>query len=238
MFRRGSGGGGPQPERNHECQLRRGNTDEVGPRMAQLGKAHGALSKDEPGQRASGGHRGSRRPRHPAPDLRPASLAQEGHERRGGDQSAGQHADAGEGHDPGQHPEGRRRLPPSCLGQRLEVPGNVGNDQPDDEDQRPAGRRALDRRRSGPPRLVASFAQATPDHADPQPPGRPPLVLGVLDQGQQFLAVPFPPRPGVPAEQARGLHAGSSPSRVTPARVIRRRSASAPASAAEPGGVI
>ena len=66
-----------------------------------------------------------------------------------------------------------------------------------------------------------------------------PLVQGVLDQGQQFLAVPFPPRPGVPAEQAaQGFMPGPAPSRATPARVIRRRSASAPASAAEPGGVI
>jgi hypothetical protein len=40
------------------------------------------------------------------------------------------------------------------------------------------------------PRLAASLAQAAPGHPEPQPPRRVPLLQGVLDQGQQFLAVP------------------------------------------------
>src|SRR6185437_11743296 len=113
-------------------------------------------------------------------------------------------------------------------------------DQPGQHDRAPPVMpgHARERRRCGVPRLTAPFAQAAPDHAEPQTPGRPPLVQVVLDQRRQLAAVRFAPRPRVPAEQAGGLHAGSSPSRARPARVTRRMSASAAASAAEPGGVM
>src|SRR6185312_8271070 len=113
-------------------------------------------------------------------------------------------------------------------------------DQPGQHDRAPPVMpgQAREGRRCGVPRLAEPFPQAAPDHAEPQAPGRPPLVQVVLDQRRQLAAVPFAPRPRVPAEQAGGLHAVSSPSRARPAQVTRRMSASAAASAAEPGGVI
>src|ERR1019366_7694552 len=52
----------------------------------------------------------------------------------------------------------------------------------------------------GAARWPAPLAQAGPGQAQPQPPGRAPAVEAVLDHREEFLAVPFPPRAGVPAE--------------------------------------